>query len=157
MAFLFGGGVKATMVANKYNQTIWVKCDVEKQYPLMLGGEVMAQLNFAGVGVGGGTKHCSQVQWNIVQAQFSPIMRQRHQKFVFESKGCRIVYITIVADNGKILCDTLPRRLGTNVVVAECGTVVTADEENPFKQMSQAGLPYGLEFDSDKGNGLQST
>lgn len=132
MAAWFGNRVKATRIGNNYNQTVWVKCDVEKKYVLMSGGGVSVNLDVAGAGVGVGLQRASEVQWKTVQSKFSPIKSGGRQKFEIDSKGCKLVYITIVAADGYILCNALPRQLKTNVVVTEDGQVVTAEKKNPM-------------------------
>lgn len=124
--------VKPTRIGNKYNQTIWVKVDVEEKYISMSGGRVEGNVNVAGAGAGVGVQHCCQVEWKKVKAEFNPIQPGHRQKFDMDSKGRVLVYITIVANDGNVLCNALSRELETNLVVTEKGQVVTAKEKDPF-------------------------
>lgn len=103
------GGNISSRVGNNYHKTIWVKVDFEKSYPLkskMCGGAI------AGGGpvcVGAKVQKCEQYEWHKIKAEFSPIKTGDYKRFDIASKGTT-VYLSIIADDGEVLCNSLPRK-----------------------------------------------
>lgn len=128
MDSLIAPKTKATRIGNKYSQIVWAKCVREQSYKKMSSAEVGG--NVAGFGLSG--KRWSEVEWEKVKPQFTPIDPGTKQKFEIPSKNCAVVFITIVTDDRKILCNELPRKPKTNVVVNVKGQVQTALKSNPL-------------------------
>ena len=124
--------ISHTRVGNRYNQKIWVKVSWEQKYLEASKAEGGGGVQVAGVGVGGGFKKCTQTTWKTEVSGLSPIQPGHRQKFAVDSKDSDLVFITIIAEDGDVLCNALSRYKNENVVVQENGQVCTATED-PFE------------------------
>ena len=82
----------------------------------------------------------TESNWKIELPGFSQIQSYARLKFTIDSKDSPLVFITIITDNGDVLCNALPREKNTNVLVNENGQVVTAGE-NPLEE-DERSKPY---------------
>ena len=121
--------ISNTRVGNLYNQTIWAKVSWEQKYVEASKATGGGDLQLPGIGISGRFQRCTKAAWKIEVTGLSPILPGGSQKFVVDSKDSPLVFITIIAENGDILCNALSRENDTNVVVQNNGQVVTATED----------------------------
>ena len=123
------GGIASCTMTNKYSSTIWVKYDVEKKYVRMEDYTIQAEVGFAEASVGASGSVNKTYDWVKINAQFTPIPTD---DFIESSVDCRdrkIMYVTIVGEDGKVICNTLGKT-DKNLIVAENGQLRSASEKD---------------------------
>ena len=123
------GGVALCTMGNLYNKTIWVKYDVEKKYVTMENYTIKGQVGVGEFSVGAGVAVSKSYDWVKIKAQFTPI--EAGGDFIELAVDCKdspIMYVTIIADDGKIICNTLGQ-IDKNLIVTENGKLRSASEK----------------------------
>ena len=115
------GGAVSSSIGNNYGKKIWVKYNVEKKYVTMENYEVTGQIEFAGISAGASGAVSQKYDWNKVRIHFTPIKPGDFKEIDIESKTSEVVYITIVADDSEILCQTWSMNIGRSLVITEEG------------------------------------
>ena len=119
------GGVALCSMGNLYNKTIWVKYDVEKKYVTMEDFTIEGQVGVGEFSVGAGVSVSKSYDWVKIKAQFTPIKADDFIELAVDCKDSKIMYVTIIADGGKIICNTLGQ-IDKNLIVTEDGTLRSA-------------------------------
>ena len=139
--------ISYTRVGNQYDQKIYVKVAWEQKYLEASKAEGGFGVQVAGVGVGGGLMKCTQTTWKTEVPGLSLIQPGYSLKFTVDSKDSDLVFITIIAENGEVLCNALSRSKDENLLVLKNGQVCTASE-NP-QEPSKDSATYHEGSDSD--------
>ena len=128
-------GIKhSTLVANAYPCDIWVKCDAEKSYVSSANYSTDAKLDGSTktekmqVNASGGINHSRNIQydWHKIQTNFCRIGHNEFLRFdVPFSKGAsnKIVYITVIGDDGRPIVDGLQRFSDRSIIVTRDGYI----------------------------------
>ena len=125
------GGIASCSLTNKYNKKIWVKYDVERKYVNMEDYTIEGQVGFSEFSVGAGVSVSKRYDWVKIQSQFTPIASGSDSfiELAVECKDSKVMYVTIVAEDGEIICNTLGKT-DKNLIVTEDGQLRTAHEKN---------------------------
>ena len=126
-----GGAVSCSM-ANLYNQRIWVKYDVEKKYVLMEDYTIEGQVGVADTSFGAGVSVSKQYDWVKIKSQFTPIPSNDFIEPVVDCKDSKIMYVTIIGEDKKIICNT-HGQVDKNLIVTADGVLRTANEKKIMK------------------------
>lgn len=126
------GGKHSTHVANAYKADIWVKCDSEKSYILAsnysVSGKSDRSAGFQGfqASAGGGFDASGGVKldWHKVQTDFSRIASGEYLRFdVDVESGKKYVYISVFAEDGRIIANGLQRYSDLSIIVTREGNI----------------------------------
>ena len=126
------GGVVSTTIGNRYHKKIWVKCDVERKYVQMENYAVRGQVGVGGISGGAGLRTSKKYDWHKIEMQFSPIKPGDYKRFDIDCKDVSVVYVTIIADDEEIVCNSIPRHKDRNIVITENAEYRTADKNDPW-------------------------
>ena len=142
------GGIALCSMGNLYNQRIWVKYDVEKKYVLMEDYTIEGQVGVGEVSVGGSVSVSKKYDWVKIQAQFTPIPSNEFIELAVDCKDRKVMYVTIIGDDKKVICNTLGQ-VDKNLIVTENGLLRLASAKNfmqvhsKYKKMKQRSpVPY---------------
>ena len=127
------GGTVSNSIGNRYGKKIWVKYDVEKKYVQMEDYTVEGQVGFSEISAGVGVSVSRKYDWNKIQMDFTPIKSGDFKELTIDCKDSKVVYITIVAEDGEIICKTWPMNVANSIVITEEGGLRMAEESNPLK------------------------
>ena len=127
------GGSVSTSIGNRYRKKIWVKYDVEKKYVQMEDYTIEGQLGFSEISIGAGVSVSRKYDWNKIQMDFTPIKSGDFKELTIDCKDSKVVYITIVAEDGEIICKTWPMHVANSIVVTDEGGLRMAEENDPLK------------------------
>lgn len=122
----------STVVGNKYHERIWVKCDVEKRYVEMSEYSLDLDVKVRGFDGGAELGVKREYKWHEIKAQFSPIEPNDYKEFVVDTRHCKTVYVTIVAEDNEVIANALPRYKDDDLVVLENREVREASEKYPL-------------------------
>lgn len=122
------GCVVSHSIANRYSKTIWVKCDVKKKNGQMEKYTVEGQEGFAGIELGTGISY----DWNKIETKFTPVNSGDFKELSVKLKDKKVMYVTVIAEDGEIICDSLPIDY-KRVVVTKDAQLRKAQKKQPMK------------------------
>ena len=123
------GGVALCSMTNLYNKTIWVKYDTERKYVTMKGYTIEGQVGVGEFSAGASVAVSKCYDWVKIKAQFTPIPADNFIELAIDCKDKKIMYVTIIGDDEKIICNTLGQ-IDKNLIVTEDGLLRSANENN---------------------------
>lgn len=132
-------GNKATYIENGISDVIWVKCDTDQATVEMSNFE--AEENDSAVYIGNGVGFIRGKQYNVwpkIKREFTPIAPQDVKKFTFLDNNKSTIYLTIVAANGEVIENAIPKAKGIYFVVKENET---SEEAKLFHNYNQQPMP----------------
>ena len=122
----------STQVGNRYHERIWVKCDVEKKYVTMSEYSLELDVSVGGAEVGATPRVKREYKWHEIKAKFTPIESGHYKEFVVDTSDSKTVYVTIIAEDGEIIANALPRYKDDDLVVLEDRELREASESYPL-------------------------
>ena len=118
-------------LANRYHQKIWVKYDVERKYVSVKEYTIKGQVGAGGFTAGIGVSAKTQFDWVKVKADFTPVPPRELIDPVVNCEDKKIMFLTIIADDKKILCNTYGiGQKHRNLVVTEKGMLRKVKPKN---------------------------
>ena len=116
-------GNTSTHVANRYHKNIYVRCDAERKYTSMENFTVSTSAGYSGVSVN--VKRDGRVfyNWNKIVAGFSKIKPGKFLKFDVDCRDSDTVYISIVAEDGELICNSISKQEDYSVLVDQYGNL----------------------------------
>lgn len=140
------GKVVSTTVANRSDKKIWIKYDFQDNNVMMEKFQMGGQLGFAGAAVQGRANVAKWYDWKKIEMQFNPIMAGDFKRFDIRASGNDVVYLSIITDQGEIICNASPKQIDRNIVITEGLQVRNGvrDLKRPFAMTDPHALVFPL-------------
>lgn len=132
--------VVSTSVANRSYMRIWAKYDFHKNDVKLEEWSFYYFKMWMGVGVHKSTEYTSNT--NFKEQEFQPIDPAQYKTFDIPSKFNNIVHLTVITDNGIIICNKIPKKIYRNVIITE----------QLQYRFGIKGKPFTIDEFSDNGN-----
>ena len=134
------GGVASCSMSNRYHKTIWVKYDTDRKYVTMESYTIEGQVEVGGFVVGAGVAVNKCYDWVKIRKQFTPIPADNFIELAVDCKDKKIMYVTIIGDDEKIICNTLGQT-DKNLIVTEDGLLRSANEKSLMEVRPKFMMP----------------
>lgn len=102
------GGLVSCSIGNRYNQRIWVKYDAEKRYVQMEEYSIEVQVGLAEIELGAGVAVSKKYDWKRIETKFTPVDPMDFKELAIDCKDSKVMFVTIIAENDKIICNSWP-------------------------------------------------
>ena len=149
------GGVASCSMSNRYHKTIWVKYDTERKYVTMKGYTIEGQVGVGGFVVGAGMAVNKCYDWVKIKAQFTPIPADDFIELSVDCKDRKIMYVTIIADGGNLICNTLGQP-DKNLIVTKNGCLRSANEKKVMQEHPRFSGPKYCPEEKNPSSGIKS-
>ena len=126
------GKIVTSTVASRYHKKIWVKYDFERKYVVLENFSVGLEGSAAGASAGGNITVQREFDWYKIRMEFSPIAAGDYKRYDIDCHDAAIVYLTIVADDGEVICNAHPKKADRCVVITEAAKLRDADKKKPW-------------------------
>ena len=117
MMWSFISRVVSSTVANRSYIRIWVKYDFHKNYVQFEERSVGVFKMLMGAGMRKTTVYTGN--WETIRSEFQPIDPGQYKTFDVPRRFNKVVYLTAISDNNRIIVNAIPKKITRNVVITE--------------------------------------